>query len=51
VQFNIKPRSLITTAAEVAGFASVTAGAWLIYLPAGLITAGVSAILIGVFAA
>lgn len=35
-------RDLLTTALELLGLASVVAGAWLVYLPAGLVTLGVS---------
>ena len=41
-------RSILTTAAEVAGLASIAAGCWLVAVPLGLVAAGAALIVIGV---
>lgn len=40
-------RALATTSLEIAGLGTVCAGMWLIWLPLGLICAGLSALLVG----
>lgn len=44
-------RSLLTTVGEVVGAAAIAVGFWQVYPPAGLIAAGVGAILLSVAAA
>lgn len=42
-----KARGALTTLAELAGLAAISAGCWRIYEPAGLIAAGIGLVLIG----
>ena len=51
MQLNVKPRTLLTTLAELAGFGLISNGIWQISEPAGWISAGVSLVLVGVLQA
>jgi hypothetical protein len=42
-----RSRGFLTTLAELAGLASITAGCWQVYPPAGLIAAGIGLVLVG----
>jgi small neutral amino acid transporter SnatA (MarC family) len=46
-----RPRSVITTLLEVAGFGLIVAGVWRVSVTAGVIAAGCALILIGVLEA
>ncbi len=50
-QHRITRREAVTTAADIVGGALVSAGAWLIYAPAGFIVAGILIIAASVMSA